>query len=67
MAARQLARQSWIVSIPGTRTLARLEENLGAADLQLSVEDLEEIHTAAAGIEVLGARYPDGMQRLIDR
>ena len=52
---------------PGTRKLSRLEENLAAADLELAAADLAEIETASAGIEVQGARYPDAMERLIDR
>jgi aryl-alcohol dehydrogenase-like predicted oxidoreductase len=60
-----LAQRPWIVPIPGTRRLDRLEENLGAADVELSADDLREIGDAAAGIEVQGARYPDFMQRLI--
>jgi aryl-alcohol dehydrogenase-like predicted oxidoreductase len=62
-----LAQRPWIVPIPGTRRLDRLEENLGAADVELSDDDLREIGDAAAGIEVQGARYPDFMQRLIGR
>ena len=62
-----LAQRPWIVPIPGTRRLDRLEENLGAADVELSADDLREIDDAAAGIEVQGARYPDFMQRLIGR
>jgi aryl-alcohol dehydrogenase-like predicted oxidoreductase len=62
-----LAQKPWIVPIPGTRRLERLEENLGAADLQLSAEDLSEIDTAAAEITVEGDRYPEAMQRMVDR
>jgi aryl-alcohol dehydrogenase-like predicted oxidoreductase len=62
-----LAQQPWIVPIPGTRRPERLAENLGAADVELTAEDLSEIDDAAAGIEVQGARYPDFMQRLIGR
>ena len=62
-----LAQHPWIVPIPGTRKLHRLEENLGAVDLELTADDLAEIDDAAAGIELVGARYPDAMQRLIDR
>src|ERR1700730_17374960 len=62
-----LEQKPWIVPIPGTRRLDRLEENLGAADVELSDEDLREIGDGAAGIEVQGARYPDFMQRLIGR
>jgi aryl-alcohol dehydrogenase-like predicted oxidoreductase len=60
-----LAQRPWIVPIPGTRRLDRLEENLGAADVELTADDLREIDDAAAGIEVQGARYPDFMRRLI--
>jgi aryl-alcohol dehydrogenase-like predicted oxidoreductase len=62
-----LAQRPWIVPIPGTRRLDRLQENLGATDVELSDDDLREIGEAAAGIEVQGARYPDFMQRLIGR
>jgi aryl-alcohol dehydrogenase-like predicted oxidoreductase len=62
-----LAQQPWIVPIPGTRKLSRLEENLAAADLELTAADLDEIETAAAAITVQGARYPEAMERLIDR
>ena len=62
-----LAQRPWIVPIPGTRRLDRLAENLAAADVELSDDDLREIGDAAAGIEVQGARYPDFMQRLIGR
>src|SRR5246127_1331489 len=62
-----LAQQPWIVPIPGTRRQERLEENLGAADIELTADDLSEIDDAAAHIEVQGARYPDFMKRLIGR
>ena len=62
-----LAQRPWIVPIPGTRRLDRLQENLAAADVELSDDDLREIGDAAAGIEVQGARYPDFMKRLIGR
>ena len=62
-----LAQQPWIVPIPGTRKLARLEENLAAADLELTAADLDEIETASAAITVQGDRYPEAMERLIDR
>ena len=51
--------------IPGTRRLERLEENLGAADLQLTTDDLAEIDSTAIRIE--GERYPEAMQQMIDR
>jgi aryl-alcohol dehydrogenase-like predicted oxidoreductase len=62
-----LAQEPWIVPIPGTRKLARLEENLAAADLELTTTDLEEIETASAAITVQGARYPEALERLIDQ
>lgn len=60
-----LAQQPWIVPIPGTRRLNRLEENIAAADVELSADDLREIDAAAARITVQGERYPEFMQRLI--
>jgi len=62
-----LAQQPWIVPIPGTRKLARLEENLTAADLRPTAAELDEIGAASAAITVQGARYPEAMERLIDR
>ncbi len=62
-----LAQRPWIAPIPGTRRLERLEENLGAAEVELSDDDLGEIDAVSAGIEVQGARYPDFMQKLIGR
>jgi aryl-alcohol dehydrogenase-like predicted oxidoreductase len=62
-----LAQKPWIVPIPGTRRVERLEENLGAAAVELTADDLSEIEAAAAQIEVHGARYPEHLQRLIDR
>ncbi|QNI34446.1 aldo/keto reductase [Alloacidobacterium dinghuense] len=62
-----LAQKPWIVPIPGTTKLHRLEENLGAANVALSAGDLKEIENAFSGIEVQGARYPDAMQRLVGR
>jgi aryl-alcohol dehydrogenase-like predicted oxidoreductase len=62
-----LAQRPWIAPIPGTRRLERLEENLAAADVELTSEDLSEIDSASAAIEVKGARYPDFMQRMIGR
>ena len=62
-----LAQQPWIVPIPGTRRLERLEENLGAADVQLSADDLAEIDAAADKITVVGDGYPEAMQQMIDR
>ena len=62
-----LAQKPWIVPIPGTRRVERLDENLGAATLELTADDLGEIERAAAQIQVQGARYPEHLQRLIDR
>jgi aryl-alcohol dehydrogenase-like predicted oxidoreductase len=62
-----LAQKPWIVPIPGTTKLRRLEENLGAASVELSPDDLREITQAASQIEVQGARYPDHLQRLVGR
>ncbi|MGA9161186.1 MAG: aldo/keto reductase [Actinomycetota bacterium] len=62
-----LAQQPWIVPIPGTTKLARLEENLGAAEVRLTSEDLAEIERAASEIPVEGARYPEHLERMTDR
>jgi len=62
-----LARKPWIVPIPGTTKRHRLEENLGAVEIALTVEDLREIERAASQIPVHGARYSESAQRMIDR
>jgi aryl-alcohol dehydrogenase-like predicted oxidoreductase len=62
-----LARREWIVPIPGTRKLERLVENLGAADVVLTADDLGEIATAFSKIKVQGARLSEEHMRLIDR
>ncbi len=62
-----LAQKPWIVPIPGTRRLERLEENLGAVQVELTSGDLAAIDAAAADITVVGARYPAAMQQMIDR
>jgi aryl-alcohol dehydrogenase-like predicted oxidoreductase len=62
-----LAQKPWIVPIPGTTKLHRCEENLGAASLELSADDLREITNAASKIEIQGARYPEHLQRLVGR
>ncbi|MGH3188595.1 MAG: aldo/keto reductase [Streptosporangiaceae bacterium] len=62
-----LAQQPWIVPIPGTRRLQRLEENLGAAGVELTSADLAAIGAAADEISLVGERYPDAMQQMIDR
>ncbi|BCJ45737.1 aldehyde oxidase [Actinoplanes ianthinogenes] len=59
-----LAQRPWIVPIPGTRRLDRLDENLGAAGIELTAADLAEIETAAAKIEVQGSRYPEQMEKM---
>ncbi|MCC6590269.1 MAG: aldo/keto reductase [Bryobacterales bacterium] len=62
-----LAQKPWMVPIPGTTKLHRLDENLQAADLELSSADLQEIDAAASHIHVTGARYSEGAQRWINR
>ena len=59
-----LAQKPWIVPIPGTRRLDRLEENIGAADVVLTPDDLQEIEDAAAKVEIQGARYPEHLERM---
>ena len=59
-----LAQKPWIVPIPGTTKRSRLEENIGAVNVELTPNDLQEIENAAAKIEVQGARYPEEMDRL---
>ena len=58
-----LAQKPWIVPIPGTTKLNRLEENIGAAAIQLTSDDLREIDSAASNITVAGARYPEELER----
>ncbi|WP_141014726.1 aldo/keto reductase [Nocardioides sambongensis] len=62
-----LAQEPWIVPIPGTRRMGRLRENLGAAELALSAEDLAELSAASDAVTVVGDRYPEAMQAMIDR
>jgi aryl-alcohol dehydrogenase-like predicted oxidoreductase len=62
-----LAKKPWIVPIPGTTKLHRLEENLGAAAIDLTAEDLRQIDAAASQITVEGARYPEHLERLTGR
>lgn len=62
-----VARKPWIVPIPGTTKLHRLHENLGAAAIQLTADDMREIDRAASGIQVQGARYPAHLQKLVGR
>ena len=62
-----LAQQPWIVPIPGTTKLHRLEENIKAADVELTAEDLADIERAASQITIQGARYPEAMERMSNR
>jgi aryl-alcohol dehydrogenase-like predicted oxidoreductase len=62
-----LAQRPWIVPIPGTTKLHRLEENLGAANVELTPDDLREIDAGASRITVHGHRYSEGSQKMIDR
>ncbi|CDM66704.1 aldo/keto reductase [Pyrinomonas methylaliphatogenes] len=59
-----LAQKPWIVPIPGTTKLHRLEENLGAAQVELTADDLREIEEAASKIQIQGARYPEELERM---
>ena len=62
-----LAQKPWIVPIPGTTKLHRLEENIGAAAVELTPDDLRDIESAVSGITVQGARYPEQLQQLVGR
>ena len=62
-----LAQKPWIVPIPGTTKLHRLEENIGAAAVALTAEEIRELETAASKIAVQGARYPEALQKLVGR
>ncbi|MGA8312533.1 MAG: aldo/keto reductase [Terriglobales bacterium] len=62
-----LAQKPWIVPIPGTTKLHRLEENIGAVNVTLSPNDLRELETAASKITLQGARYPEELQKLVGR
>ena len=62
-----LAQKPWIVPIPGTTKLKRLEENIGAAEIELTPEDLGEIESAASEIKVQGARYPEHLEQMTGR
>jgi aryl-alcohol dehydrogenase-like predicted oxidoreductase len=62
-----LASKPWIVPIPGTTKRHRLEENIGAVDVKLTPQDLQEINTAAAKITIQGTRYPEHLQKLVGR
>ena len=62
-----LAQKPWIVPIPGTTKLRRLEENIGAVEIELTRDDLREIESAAAEIEIQGARYPEHLEQMTGR
>jgi aryl-alcohol dehydrogenase-like predicted oxidoreductase len=62
-----LAQKLWIVPIPGTRRVSRLEENIGAANVELTPDDLRQIEAAATAIEIQGARYPDHLEAMTNR
>jgi aryl-alcohol dehydrogenase-like predicted oxidoreductase len=62
-----LAQKPWIVPIPGTTKLRRLEENLGAAEIELTADDLRDIERAASKIKVEGARYPERLEQMAGR
>jgi aryl-alcohol dehydrogenase-like predicted oxidoreductase len=62
-----LAQKPWIVPIPGTTKLTRLEENIAAASIDLTLDDVREINDAASKIPIEGARYPEAMQRMVGR
>jgi aryl-alcohol dehydrogenase-like predicted oxidoreductase len=62
-----LAQKPWIVPIPGTTKLNRLEENIGAAEVELTQNDLDEIETATSKIDVQGARYPERLEQMTGR
>ena len=62
-----LAQKPWIAPIPGTTKLHRLEENLGAVDVELTADDLREIESITSSVKVQGARYSEGSQKLVNR
>lgn len=62
-----LAKAPWIVPIPGTRRIERLDENLGAAEVTLTADDVAELERASAAIDIRGDRYPERMQQMVDR
>lgn len=62
-----LAKKPWIVPIPGTTRLERLEENIGAAALNLTAKDIDEIESAAAKINIEGGRYPEALEKMTER
>ena len=62
-----LAQKPWIVPIPGTTKVNRLEENIGASELELTQNDLDEIETAASKVDVQGERYPERLEQMTGR
>ena len=62
-----LARKPWIVPIPGTTKLHRLEENLGAASVELTPDDLRDIDSASSKMKMEGARYPERLEQMTGR
>ena len=62
-----LAQKPWIVPIPGTTKLQRLEENIGALTVELTSSDLRDIESAASKIEIKGERYPEELERMTNR
>jgi len=62
-----LAQKPWIVPIPGTRKLERLIENIGAAAIELTSDDLRDIESAASKVTVQGARYPQNLEQMTGR
>ena len=62
-----LAQKPWIVPIPGTTKLHRLEENIGAVNVKLTADDLRQLDEATSKINVQGARYPEELQKLVGR
>ena len=62
-----LAQKPWIVPIPGTTKVSRLEENLGGAKLELTSDDLLALDKASSEITLIGERYPEANQKMIDR
>ncbi|GAB3599730.1 aldo/keto reductase [Angustibacter peucedani] len=62
-----LAQGEQVVPIPGTRRISRLDENLGAADLELTTEDLAELDDASTQVKIVGERYPEAMQQMVNR
>jgi aryl-alcohol dehydrogenase-like predicted oxidoreductase len=62
-----LAQKPWIVPIPGTTKMHRLEENLGGANIELTADELQEIHDVTSQVKVEGARYPEHLEKMVNR